>query len=141
MNDELLLLRARSAWNAAKRDDDENMREASELRLARRRGQRVGSLGMGQRQRLLPSSSNAGDVAGPQEAKTFVGKGAPSHDIARVRDEIVSVRVRLPEARLERRQVPQDAAQQDDSHGPTVGARAERGQAASREPAQARACR
>lgn len=35
MNDELLLSRARSAWNAAKRDDDENMREASELRLAR----------------------------------------------------------------------------------------------------------
>lgn len=32
---DLLLARARSAWNAAKRDDDENMREASELRLAR----------------------------------------------------------------------------------------------------------
>lgn len=35
MNDELLLSRARSAWIAAKRDDDEHMREASELRLAR----------------------------------------------------------------------------------------------------------
>lgn len=35
MNDELLLSRARSAWDAAKRDDDDNMREASELRLAR----------------------------------------------------------------------------------------------------------
>ena len=36
MNDgDLLLSRARSAWNAAKRDDDAHMREASELRLAR----------------------------------------------------------------------------------------------------------
>lgn len=34
-DDQLLIARARSAWDAAKRDDDENMREASELRLAR----------------------------------------------------------------------------------------------------------
>ncbi len=32
---DLLLARARSAWNAAKRDDEENVREASELRLVR----------------------------------------------------------------------------------------------------------
>ena len=35
MSDEVMLTRARSAWNAAKRDDDEYMREASEIRLAR----------------------------------------------------------------------------------------------------------
>lgn len=32
---DLVLARARAAWNAAKRDDDENVREASELRLVR----------------------------------------------------------------------------------------------------------